>query len=201
MTRPVIGLTQRVEEVAGWNERRDQLDQNWLRFIHALGAVALPLPNHLDTARALVPTLAGVVLTGGGDLVALGGSTPERDAVEQELIGLAQKGAWPLVGVCRGFQAVAATSGAMPVEITGHIGKPHPIIGPWGGREVNSFHRYGLNHPPESWLVEARSADDGSIEAMRHPVLPIAAVMWHPERATPFDPRDIALFRNLLALA
>ncbi|MDQ2104236.1 gamma-glutamyl-gamma-aminobutyrate hydrolase family protein [Azospirillum isscasi] len=200
MTLPVIGLTQRVEEVAGWNERRDQLDQNWARFVHALGAVALPLPNHLDTVKALVPGLAGVILTGGGDPAALGGTTPERDAVETELIRRAGAGAFPLVGVCRGFQSLACAFGGRFTEVAGHIGTPHPVTGGWGGRTVNSFHRYGLPQAPEPLIAEARSAGDGLVEAIRHPSLPLAAVMWHPERTLPFDPRDIALFRNLLAL-
>lgn len=200
MTRPVIGLTQRVEEVAGWNERRDQLDQNWTRFVHALGAVALPLPNHLDTVRALAPGLAGAILTGGGDPESLGGMTPERDAVERELIGRAGAGAFPLVGVCRGLQSLACAFGGRFIEAAGHIGTSHPIIGGWGGRTVNSFHRYGLSAMPEPWIVEARSAGDGLVEAIRHPSLSLAAVMWHPERTLPFDPWDIALFRSLLDL-
>ncbi|WP_200477123.1 gamma-glutamyl-gamma-aminobutyrate hydrolase family protein [Azospirillum brasilense] len=199
MPLPVIGLTQRVEEVADWNERRDQLDQNWVRFVQALGAVALPLPNHLETVEALAEGLSGVILTGGGDPGALGGTAPERDAVEQELIRRASGGAFPLAGVCRGFQSLACAFGGVFAEATGHIGTPHPIKGRWGGRTVNSFHRYGLPRAPGPWIVEARSAD-GLIEAMRHPTLPLAAVMWHPERTLPFDPRDIALFRNLLAL-
>ncbi len=200
MTRPVIGLTQRVDEVAGWNERRDQLDQNWARFVHALGAVALPLPNHFETVQALAPGLAGAILTGGGDPGALGGTTPERDAVERDLIRLASAGAFPLVGVCRGLQSLACAFGSRFAEVTGHIGLPHRITGEWGGRTVNSFHRYGLTEVPEPWVVEARSADDGLVEAIRHPHLPLAAVMWHPERTLPFDPRDIDLFRNLLEL-
>lgn len=200
MEKPVIGLTQRAEDVAGWNERRDQIDQNWARFIYALGGVALPLPNHLDTVQALVPVLHGAILTGGGDLAALGGSMLERDPIEQTLIAHARDGGFPLVGICRGFQALALASEAMPTEVSGHVGTPHRITGPWGNREVNSFHRYGLLQAPDFWIVEARCESDGTVEAMRHPTLPIAAVMWHPERVIPFDSRDIALFRNLLAL-
>lgn len=199
MTQSIIGLTQRVEDVMGWGERRDQLDQNWACFVHALGAVALPLPNHRETVRALAPQLDGVILTGGGDLAVLGGSAPERDDVEEELLKFAINERIPLVGVCRGFQALAQASNARLIEVSGHIGKIHRLIGRWGDREVNSFHRYGLMREPDGWTVEA-CADDGTVEAMRHPTLPIAAVMWHPERIIPFDPRDIALFRNLLAL-
>lgn len=201
MMKPLIGLTQRVEEVPGWNERRDQLDQNWVRFVAALGGVALPLPNHLETVRLLAPKLSGVILTGGGDLAALGGAAPERDAIEEEMIGQAADGAFPLVGVCRGLQALVRSAGGMPVDVPGHVGSPHWIEGPWGGRRVNSFHRYGIVRMPEPWIAEAYSAEDMLIEAIRHPTLPMAAVMWHPERVVPFDSRDIALFRNLLALS
>ena len=201
MIRPLIGLTQRVEEVPGWNERRDQLDQNWVHFVAALGGVPLPLPNHLETVRLLVPKLSGVILTGGGDLAALGGTAPERDAVEEEMIGQAVRGSLPLVGVCRGLQALVQSAGGQMADVPGHIGSAHWIEGSWGGRRVNSFHRYGIVQMPEPWIIEAYSAEDNLIEAIRHPTLPMAAVMWHPERVVPFDPRDTTLFRNLLALS
>ncbi len=39
-----IGLTQRVEVVASYQERRDCLDQSWINLLLELGYTPIPLP-------------------------------------------------------------------------------------------------------------------------------------------------------------
>ena len=66
-------------------------------------------------------------------------------------------------------------------------------------REVNSFHHFAAteSQPPlDVWAV----ADDGVVKAIRHSIQPIAGIMWHPERLSPFSPADLVLFRNSLRL-
>lgn len=46
-------------------------------------------------------------------------------------------------------------------------------------------------------LVTLATAPDGTVEAVAHPELPQAAVMWHPERATD-DDADRAMLRALV---
>ena len=64
-----------------------------------------------------------------------------------------------------------------------------------GPREVNSFHGFGIESLHENWQVEAR-AQDGTIEAMIHKHHRVAAIMWHPERETPYS--DLDFFRRFL---
>ena len=41
----IIGVTQRVDYIENYNERRDSLDQNWYEFCNKLNLLPIPLPN------------------------------------------------------------------------------------------------------------------------------------------------------------
>jgi putative glutamine amidotransferase len=194
----LIAVSQRVDVLAERNERRDALDQRYAELLTRLGFVVLPVPN-LGTATAQqlagLP-LAGILLSGGNDLVSLGGDAPERDATESGLAELAAARHLPLIGICRGMQFLAAREGIALVAHDEHIGRRHPVTGAIT-REVNSYHRWCVPAAPPGWDVLAEAAD-GTVEAMRHRTLPWHGIMWHPERETPFDPADIALLGGLL---
>ena len=86
-----IGLTQRVEVVPGYGERRDCLDQRWAGLMIGLGFCPIPLSNDVLDVPAYLEALQmdGVVLTGGNDLVEAAGSertAPERDRFEHLLL-------------------------------------------------------------------------------------------------------------------
>lgn len=193
----LIAITQRVirDQITG--ERRDGLDQRWWDFLAACGLTPLALPNHLATAARVVETLrpAGAILTGGGDLAALGGDTPERDEVEVWLINRAIEG-MPLLGVCRGMQAIQHRWGAELGPVAGHVRTEHTVTGSLGERTVNSFHNLGACNVSAPLRVLARADDDGVVEAVGHDTAPILGIMWHPERRETFDPHDVALFVN-----
>ena len=46
---------------------------------------------------------------------------------------------------------------------------------------VNSWHTLAITSVPPDWIALA-FADDETVEAMRHRMLPWLGVMWHPER-------------------
>src|SRR5580698_10911742 len=101
-----IAITQRVAVIPQYGERRDCLDQAWARFIAACGLLPLALPNIPEVALSLFRNVdvAGLLLTGGNDLAALGGDAPERDATENALVDDAEARGLPVLGVCRGMQ-------------------------------------------------------------------------------------------------
>ena len=80
--------------------RRDCLDQAWTKFLAACELLPVLLPNVTDAALAIFETagIAGLVLTGGNDLAALGGDAPERDDVENALLDLAEQRGLPVLG-------------------------------------------------------------------------------------------------------
>ena len=108
-----IGLTQRVEVITSYDERRDAIDQRWYDLVFNLGWLPVVLPN-IDPSRAehLVNEydLDGIILTGGNNLQILepnnSNAAPERDQFETELISLSIKNNIPILGVCRGMQII-----------------------------------------------------------------------------------------------
>ena len=62
-----IGVTQRVELIASYGERRDCLDQQWTVLLESIGFAVTPIPNGLADVIAWVEAweLDGLLLSGG----------------------------------------------------------------------------------------------------------------------------------------
>lgn len=197
----VVAITQRVSLVPAYGERRDCLDQAWTKFLGACGLLPLLLPNITEAALALCERsgVAGLVLTGGNDLAALGGDAPERDAVENGLLDWTERHRLPVLGVCRGMQVIQQRLAIPLRRVEGHITPCQAIRVDGRPRQVNSYHRFAAfeSRPPlEVWAV----ADDGVVKGIRHATQPITGIMWHPERCAPFSGFDVALFRQVFAV-
>jgi gamma-glutamyl-gamma-aminobutyrate hydrolase PuuD len=196
-----VAITQRVIVDPGVKERRDCLDQGWIRFILECGLMPVPVPNSVIAAQALCEKMPvdGVVLTGGNDLGILGGDAPERDLTENALLDFAERHGLPVLGVCRGMQIIQHRLGIPLSRVEGHIA-PRQIVCIEGSPvEVNSYHNFGAmeNRAPfEVWAV----AEDGVIKAIRDPQRRILGIMWHPERLDPFTVRDTAVVRRLFGV-
>ena len=193
----IVAVSQRVAIVPERQERRDCLDQAWPRFLGACGLLPLALPNQLQAALELCSgvDIAGVLLTGGNDLASLGGDAPERDAVEQALLEVAEQRGLPVLGVCRGMQLIQHLHGTRLGRVEGHVTRRQRILIDGEPAQVNSFHHFGAlqTFPPlQSWAV----SDDGVVKAIRHSSRPLTGIMWHPERLEPFRAEDVALFRR-----
>jgi N5-(cytidine 5'-diphosphoramidyl)-L-glutamine hydrolase len=196
-----VAVTQRVSVAAERAERRDCLDQAWVRFLRACDLAPLVVPNILEVALGLCEAapVAGLVLTGGNDLASLGGDAPERDAVEYSLLELAEQRGLPVLGVCRGMQVIQQRFAVPLRRVEGHVAARQAICIEGEREEVNSYHCYGAfesRAPLEVWAM----ADDGVVKAVRHSSRPITGIMWHPERRSPFAPTDVALFRRVFGL-
>ena len=110
----LLAVTQRVAVLPDRGERRDCLDQAWSRFLSACGLLPVLMPNVTSVALELCAqtNVAGLLLTGGNDLAAVGGDAPERDATENALLDMAEQQHLPVIGVCRGMQLLQQRSGA-----------------------------------------------------------------------------------------
>jgi N5-(cytidine 5'-diphosphoramidyl)-L-glutamine hydrolase len=182
---------------ARYSERRDALDQRWAQFLAAAGMAGVALPNAPELAAQLADRsgIAGIVLTGGDDLAEYGGQAPERDATERTLLQWSQQRKKPLLGICRGMQAIQHVHGVRLHQGEGHVAQTHYILIDGRNRSVNSYHNLVARDSVADLPVWAL-APDGAIEAIRHRNLRLAGIMWHPERNTPFDPLDIEFFRS-----
>lgn len=205
MTR--IGLTQRVEVVEAYEERRDCLDQRWGRLLRSLDYTPIPLFNKIEDVAEYLDDLDidGIILTGGNDLTIVeNGSNvaPERDSFERELLEVAIDQDIPVLGVCRGIQMINVFFEGSLSAIDGHVATTHEISINGSSMEsdfetvhTNSYHSFGIE--PSDLADDLRAigyTPDGAIEWIKHDTYPIQAIMWHPERApslTDFDRRII----------
>lgn len=183
----------RVTQAADYDEPRDSLSRDWIERLREWGMIPLLIPNGLDDPAAYCASFGPhiLVLTGGGDP----GGPPERDATERHLLDGAARSKLPVLGVCRGMQVINLYFGGTLETVEGHVACQHPvsICGGWQDyfsptADVNSFHNLAITKGGLGRELQATAFDpDGRIEGFRHQTLPLAGVMWHPERGAPED--------------
>ena len=187
------------------------------------GAPWLVLPDHELTPQDTLRQMDGLLVSGGADIGPswYGGEAapgredethPCRDAVEIPLLKAALDQDMPVLGICRGMQALnVALGGKLIPDIPGHDvierdgeeessyhriyiapgSKLAAIIGSGGLVRVNSRHRQGLRDAQRSphLLASAYSLDDGIVEALESPGHSwVIGVQFHPERRMEVPP-------------
>jgi putative glutamine amidotransferase len=206
----LIGITQRVEKVANYAERRDCLDQRWSNLAFELGYTPLPLANtppQQVTALFDSVKLDAVLLSGGNSIHTLDSSAkdtaPERDKFETALIDEALKRKIVIIGICRGMQMINSHLGGQLEKINGHVAVRHALAIADNHYPlpdtVNSYHQWGIPAKGLAHGLKTIATDvDGYIEAFQHTEKKILGVMWHPEREHPLQSLDIELIKRFL---
>lgn len=205
-----IGITQRVEVVAAYHERRDCIDQSWCAFVEGMDLYPVLLPNSLKDIEGYLQEagLDGVLLTGGNDLCLLPdakNTALERDCFEQKVLDFAKKDKIPVLGVCRGMQLINCYQDGSLSKVTGHIGCRHRVYRVSDvdsvlpeTMDVNSYHSWGIAKSDLGKdLQSIQIDDDNNIEAFRHKLLPWFGIMWHPERELPKNQNDMRFIKNI----
>lgn len=193
-------ISQRIDIYQERQERRDALDQKYVQYFKELGFMSLAVPNTAEIVPNILEKYKpeALVLSGGNDLVKLGGHTPERDKTEELLLNYALRKKIPLLGICRGAQYIAShIAEAEFVKDDAHAGKRHIVSGQIE-REVNSFHNFKITALKNQEFDILARAKDNSIEAFRHRSYPILGLMWHPEREEVPDEYDVILIKEFL---
>ena len=220
MKKPLIGIAANLSYVDMGNRgssARNYVGTTYVKSVEMAGGVPVILPNLQDAAllERQVEMLDGVILSGGADLdPRLYGEQPidelgfvnlEVDQFYLDLIHTCEKLGKPVLGICKGCQAVNVAYGGTlyqdlptehPSEIghsmkppydrmahTVHIWPMTPLASLLGKTEleVNSCHHQAIRSLAPSLVEMARSTDD-LIEAMYLPGKTFVwGVQWHPE--------------------
>lgn len=207
------------------------MSRPYLGALEKTGAlpVILPLALEPNTLRRLYERVDGLFMAGGGDLdpacyaqanhPATSGVDSLRDETELILLRWALEDGKPILGVCRGIQALNVAAGGTlvqdlsaqrpdairhqyypekPREYLAHTietvrgARLAGILGP--SATVNSFHHQAVEQVAPT-LRAAAFAPDGVIEAIEHPDRPfVVGVQWHPESLIETDPAMRQLF-------
>lgn len=206
MKQPVILISSgRFVDTLSMQRRQSELYAACLAAINAAGVLYSG-----GMANILAARCDGLLLAGGGDLhPAYYGQPPctnvilsideVRDAEEQALFNAFFTRGKPILGVCRGMQAINVfLGGTLHQHTEGHMDCCHSVqctgllealLGP--SQTVNSFHHQTVDRVADR-LSAAACASDGTIEALVHPAAPVLGVQWHPERLVPGICEDVA---------
>jgi putative glutamine amidotransferase len=246
---PLIGVVThelRAEPEQAWaarpgREARDlapprlALRLTYTQAIQEAGGIAVVLPAHgyADDAEALLGRLDGLVFSGGPDLdpAAYGHERHPRlgpdvdlaaDEYELALHAAAARRDLPVLGICRGMQALnVARGGTLHQHLPDRTDADHDqrylpcrpvhdvsvargsLLWRLAGRdrlEVNSFHHQAVD-ALGAGLQVAATAPDGTVESVWDPAARFClGVQWHPEVLT-HRPDQARLFAHLIGAA
>jgi anthranilate synthase component 2 len=180
----------------------DSFTWNLVHYLRELGAA-------VDVARNDALTAAEALATGAAILISPGPGTPDDAGISLDLVAACAAARRPLLGVCLGHQAIGRHFGGRIVRApkvmhgkTSAIG--HDGSGVFAGLpspfEATRYHSLVVaeDSVPDELLVTA-TADDGTIQGLRHRELPLHGVQFHPESVA--SAHGHKLLGNFLKLA
>jgi len=152
--------------------------------------VVLPV-TPAESARALVASIDGLLLTGGGD-VAPGrygahpvaettNVDPARDDFELALVEAAFERSLPVLAICRGMQLLnVALGGSLVQHVPAATGSVHDHV----DRYAEAVHKVRID--PDSHLAEALGVVSAEVNSIHHQAVERAApgaraVAWAPD--------------------
>lgn len=213
MKKPLIGIVPLVDTAreSYW------MLPGYMQGVEQAGGVPvmLPLTDDAEVLRQLAATCDGFLLTGGQDVSPAlygaaaspqcGETSPARDAMEKQLLGMALAADKPVLGICRGIQFLNAYLGGtlyqdLPTEhpspanhhqtppydapvhgVTLVAGSPLQTLLGKDVLAVNSLHHQAIKTLAPGLQAMAVS-EDGLTEAVCLPGKKFVwAVQWHPE--------------------
>lgn len=176
-------------------DNRDSFVFNLIRYLEELGAECIRFEN--DVEPDALEDFDGV-------MVSPGPGSPQDAGTSMAIIEWAYRKKRPLLGVCLGHQAIAASfggtvDGAKQLVHGSTSTIHHEGAGIFEGIpqdfKATRYHSLAISNVPSVLKVTATS-DDGEVMAIHHESAPIIGVQFHPESV--LTEHGHALLRNWL---
>ena len=199
MKTKIIGVTPRILTENG--VEKEFVNTRYLKPLQDRGFNTLMLNANNPNLASILALCDGFLITGGHDIDPIffqqeneGKSKHVRidiDLVDQAVVEHAVQTKKPLLGICRGYQAINIFLGGSLFQDIGTTHEsikenhevytiPNRLLAFPDEIRVNSYHHQALDKVADDLMIIARHID-GTTEAFVHQELPILAVQWHPE--------------------
>lgn len=240
MTKPIIGIVGNIlinngPSFSGYE--RAYVNNDYVKAVIKAGGVPiiLPIVDDEDFIIEQIKTVDGILITGGGDInpldygeepcEKLGYVLPERDKFDFLVIKIASKLNKPILGICKGLQALNVALGGTLYQDLSYIDgcyikhmqdtrsnaishtvrivkntKLHKIFG--DKVITNSFHHQAVKDLAPDFKISALSKD-GVVEGIEKQGEDfIVGVQWHPEMLAANGNLDmLKLFKTFISIA
>ena len=203
-----IAITQRLDFIENYKEYRSSLDLRWYNFINKIGFNAYIVPNskHFNIDNNFKRLhISGVILSGGSFITEYHNNNRRylsiRDDIEFNLIKYSIKKNIPLIGVCRGMQIINHFFRGGLIK-KNNTKKKHELISNTKDYEfpinVNSYHNYVIDKNKLHKNLKILAFDkNNDIEALCHNTKKIIGIMWHPERDSSLNKKNLKFFSEV----
>lgn len=211
-----VGITVQNINHPDYSESGHYLNVRWQIFAKEIGITLIPITS-ISLAKKMVKEkyIKAAILSGGGNISkgfsnkylnknSLEDCDLQREEIEKILINFSLETRTPLIGICRGMQALGMFFGGKLSKVEKHVKTRHalsyycPILNSKIIRNVNSYHDYAIDSIDIPLCFQSNVEYSNAVEQMIHQNKKILGIMWHPEREDKFSKLDIGLFRRFL---
>jgi putative glutamine amidotransferase len=148
-------------------------NDSYLQALRRAGAIPLPLDEATPASErtAILGSMDGLLITGGADLdpsyygeqpAGANPPHPGRDALDAEAYATADARGVPILGICRGLQAINVFAGGRLVQhLEGHESSPYPAT-------AETATRHPMRMVPGTRLAEVLGIDELVVNSFHH---------------------------------
>lgn len=198
MDQKIIGCTPRI--IVEGTTSKQFINDSYVEALKTINCIPILIPMDIDDLDIVLSKCDGFLITGGADITPSyfnqenNGSedcNTRIDEIDKKIIEYGFKHKKPMLGICRGHQALNVFLGGDLVQDIGKShqgGKMHKVYTipnkylPFDSEiMVNSYHHQIVDKLAKGIIAIGKS-DEGYVEAFIHESAPIISVQWHPER-------------------